>query len=305
AIIVLSPNYASSTWCLDELSKILECMEDTKRILPIFYDVDPSHVRNQKGSFAEAFTKHEERFSGDAEKLNRWRAALRNVANLSGLDSKNYKSEAELIEDIVKRVWKKVNPTFTLLDSEEKLVGIDFALDQLRLHLAPEEKDVRFIGIWGMGGVGKTTLAKLVYEKISHHFEHRCFLSNVRKGEVSDLGRQLLSSILKKNYIPSWDEGEGILKNFLWNKKVLLVLDDVDQLNQLEKLVGNKKWFGVGSRIIITTRNERLLVEHGIEKMYKVVVLKNDEALGLFSRHAFKKDQPEEGFQELSQHFLN
>ncbi|BFG40692.1 hypothetical protein CerSpe_269660 [Prunus speciosa] len=91
AIIVLSPNYASSTWCLDELSKILECMEDTKRILPIFYDVDPSDVRNQKGSFAEAFTKHEERFSGDAEKLNRWRAALRNVANLAGLDSKNYK----------------------------------------------------------------------------------------------------------------------------------------------------------------------------------------------------------------------
>ncbi|KAL6269130.1 hypothetical protein ACE6H2_026041 [Prunus campanulata] len=307
AIIVLSPNYASSTWCLDELSKILECMEDTKRILPIFYLVDPSDVRNQRGSFAEAFTKHEERFSGDAEKLNRWRAALRKVANLTGLDSKTYKSEAELVDDIVKRVWKKVNPTVTLLDSQEKLVGIDSALDQLRLHLAPEEKDVRFIGIWGMGGVGKTTLAKLVYEKISHHFEHRCFLPNVRKGEVSGLGRQLLSSILKENYIPGWDEGEGILfiKNRLWNKKVLLVLDDVDQLNQLKKLVGNKNWFGVGSRIIITTRNERLLVEHGIEKLYEVKVLKNDEALELFSRHAFKKDQPEEDFQKLSQHFLN
>ncbi|XP_021802317.1 TMV resistance protein N-like [Prunus avium] len=304
AIIVLSPNYASSTWCLDELSKILECMEDTKRILPIFYDVDPSHVRNQKGSFAEAFTKHEERFSGDAEKLNRWRAALRNVANLAGLDSKNYKSEAELVDDIVKRVRKKVNLTSTLLDSEEKLVGIDSALDQLRLHLAPEENDVRFIGIWGMGGVGKTTLAKLVFERISHHFEHRSFLPNVRKGEVSGLGRQLLSSILKENYIPGWDEGEGILKNCLLNKKVLLVLDDVDQLNQLEKLVGNKNWFGAGSRIIITTRDKRLLVQHGTTT-YKVEVLKNDEALKLFSRHAFKKDQPEEGFQELSQHFLN
>ncbi|CAL9020025.1 unnamed protein product [Prunus brigantina] len=111
-------------------------MEDTKRILPIFYDVDPSNVRHQRGSFAEAFTKHEEkfRFSGDAEKLNRWRAALRKVANLTGLDSKTY------------------NPTFTLSDSQEKLVGIDSALDHLRLHLAPEENDVRFIGIWGMGG---------------------------------------------------------------------------------------------------------------------------------------------------------
>ncbi|KAL6269142.1 hypothetical protein ACE6H2_026053 [Prunus campanulata] len=303
AIIVLSPNYASSTWCLVELSKILECMEDTKRILPIFYDVDPSDVRNQKGSFAEAFTKHEERFSGDAEKLNQWRAALRKVADLTGLDSKTYKSEAELVDDIVKRVWKKVNPTVTLLDSQEKLVGIDSALDQLHLHLAPEENDVRFIGIWGIGGVGKTTLANLVYERISHHFEHCCFLHNVRKKELSDLQRQLLSPLLKGNHI--WDEREGtvFINKVLRNKKVLLVLDDVDQLHQLEVLARDKILFGVGSRIIITTRDKRLLVQHGTTT-FKVEVLKNDEALELFSRHAFKKDQPEEGFQDLSQHFL-
>ncbi|VVA29081.1 PREDICTED: TMV resistance [Prunus dulcis] len=129
AIIVLSPTYASSTWCLDELSKILEYMEDTKRILPIFYGVHPSDVRNQWGSFAEAFTKHEEKFSEDADKVNRWRAALRKVGGLSGLDSKNSKSERELIEDIIKCAWTKVNPTCTSLDSQEKLVGIDFPLE--------------------------------------------------------------------------------------------------------------------------------------------------------------------------------
>ncbi|CAL9020028.1 unnamed protein product [Prunus brigantina] len=305
AIIVLSPNYASSTWCLDELSKILECMEDTKRILPIFYDVDPSDVRHQRGSFAEAFTKHEERFSGDEEKLNQWRAALTKVANLKGLDSKTYKSDAELVDDIVKRVWKKVNPTFTLLDSQEKLVGIDSALDQLSLHLAPEENDVRFIGIWGMAGVGKTALANLVFQKISHRFEVKCFLSNVRKREVCDLQRQLLSKILDQSINHVYDEREGtdFINKVLRNKKVLLVLDDVDQLHQLEVLAREKNLFGVGSRIIITTRDKRLLVQHGTTT-FKVEVLKNDEALLLFSRHAFKKDQPEEGFQELSQHFL-
>ncbi|KAL6269134.1 hypothetical protein ACE6H2_026045 [Prunus campanulata] len=328
AIIVLSPNYASSTWCLDELSKILECMQDTKRILPIFYHVDPSDVRNQRGSFAEAFTKHEEKFrvvnwwraplrkvanlgwdskheefSGDVEMVNRWRVALRKVANISGWDSKNYPSEAELVDDIVKRVWKKVNPTVTLLDSQEKLVGIDSALDQLHLHLAPEENDVRFIGIWGIGGVGKTTLANLVYERISHHFEHCCFLHNVRKKELSDLQRQLLSPLLKGNHI--WDEREGtvFINKVFRNKKVLLLLDDVDQLHQLEVLARDKILFGVGSRIIITTRDKRLLVQHGTTT-FKVEVLKNDEALELFSQHAFQKDQPEEGFQELSQHFL-
>ncbi|XP_021810913.1 TMV resistance protein N-like isoform X2 [Prunus avium] len=312
AIIVLSPNYASSTWSLDELSKILECMEDTKRILPIFYHVDPSDVRNQRGSFAEALTKHEERFSDDVEKLNRWRAALRKVANLTGLDSKTYKSEAKLIEDIVKRVLKKVHPTFTLLDSEEKLVGIDFALEQLRLQLDLEVNDVLFIGIWGMGGLGKTTLAKLVFQRISHHFEHRRFLSNVREvsakhGGLIDLQRQILFPILKKHASQAWDEGAGTFftRNRLCNQKVLLILDDVDQSNQLITLAGKKDWFGVGSRIIITTRNERLLVQHGITRRYKVKVLNNGQALELFSQHAFKKHQPEEGFLELSQRFLH
>ncbi|KAF5468770.1 hypothetical protein F2P56_012897 [Juglans regia] len=61
-VIVLSKNYASSTWCLDELLKILDQSKKSKqqRVLPVFYHVDPSDVRNQKESFGEALAKHAE-----------------------------------------------------------------------------------------------------------------------------------------------------------------------------------------------------------------------------------------------------
>jgi hypothetical protein len=58
-------------------------------VFPIFYGVDPSDVRNQRGSFAEAFRKHEQKFTESKEKVQRWRDALREVANLSGWDSKD------------------------------------------------------------------------------------------------------------------------------------------------------------------------------------------------------------------------
>ncbi|KAG6632846.1 hypothetical protein CIPAW_12G007000 [Carya illinoinensis] len=84
SIIVLSPNYASSTWCLEELMKILECKETKKQIvLPVFYHVDPSEIRYQRGRFGEALTKHQERFK-DNTKVQRWKATLQEVANLAG-----------------------------------------------------------------------------------------------------------------------------------------------------------------------------------------------------------------------------
>jgi len=84
-VVILSEKYASSTWCLDELTKILECKERYGReVIPVFYKVDPSTVRYQIQSYAEAFVKHQQRYSG---KVDVWKAALNQVAGLSGWDS--------------------------------------------------------------------------------------------------------------------------------------------------------------------------------------------------------------------------
>ncbi|CAK7338921.1 unnamed protein product [Dovyalis caffra] len=87
SIVVFSEGYASSTWCLEELVKILECKRKTDQIvLPVFYDVDPSHVRKQEAGFAEAFGRHEERFKDEIEKVNKWKGALVEAANLAGYE---------------------------------------------------------------------------------------------------------------------------------------------------------------------------------------------------------------------------
>ncbi|XP_060173043.1 TMV resistance protein N-like isoform X2 [Lycium barbarum] len=90
SVIIFSHNYASSEWSLDELVKIMECKNRYEQIvIPIFYNVDPSVVRNQTENFAEAFDKQESKYNGGMEKVQKWRNAPTLVANLKGWDVRN------------------------------------------------------------------------------------------------------------------------------------------------------------------------------------------------------------------------
>lgn len=90
SIVIFSRNYASSSWCLDELVQIHECMNTKGQIIfPVFYNVDPSDVQEQTGYFEKAFAKHEEDYGQNAEKVNKWRTAVTKISNLSGWDSNN------------------------------------------------------------------------------------------------------------------------------------------------------------------------------------------------------------------------
>ena len=90
SVIVFSENYASSSWCLDELAKILDCVNVLgHKALPVFYKVDPSHVKRQEGCYGEAFAKHEQIYRENMDKLLKWKAALTEVATISGWDSRD------------------------------------------------------------------------------------------------------------------------------------------------------------------------------------------------------------------------
>ncbi|XP_014520385.1 TMV resistance protein N [Vigna radiata var. radiata] len=109
SLIVFSKNYADSR-CLDELVKIVECGKRKRHIvLPVFYDIDPSDVRNQRGTFAEAFAKHEKHFE-EKKKVREWRNALVEAANFSGWDCNDVnRTEFEMVEEIANDVLEKLN----------------------------------------------------------------------------------------------------------------------------------------------------------------------------------------------------
>ncbi|KAL3745228.1 hypothetical protein ACJRO7_014357 [Eucalyptus globulus] len=305
SIPIISENYASSKWCLRELAQILKCKRSGGQIvLPIFYKVEPSQVRHLIGGMGDAINAFKKNL--DKMVVKEWEDALKEVSSLKGWESEKIENghEAVLVTMVVGRVMSELTRLFQL-NVPEQLVGIDNHAEQIMSKIDSKFNGTWIIGIYGMGGIGKTTLAKVLYNKLSSQFEGRSFVANIRETSqhegIKFLQKQLISSITKKTCdVSNVDEGIGIIKSQFTSKKCLILLDDMDDNTQLQALARDGSWFKAGSIVIITTRNKSVLDEARASYMYQLDELPFDQSLILFSRHAFGKDSPPSDYEVIS-----
>jgi len=172
--------------------------------------------------------------------------------------------------------------------------------------------------VWGLPRVGKTTLTKVLYNKISHLFEGCSFLENVREEieekRVVSLQNRLIRDLKSggdSSIVESPNQGTKMIRQLFKESKVLIVLDDVDDFEQIKPLA-ELTWFGPRSRIILTTRrkdvyqiqrseDQVISYEHDRE----ILLMNENHALELFRKCAFGQNHPLNNNDKMSREIIS
>ncbi|VVA91670.1 unnamed protein product [Arabis nemorensis] len=289
AVVMTSDEEASSVGFLEELIVILEFQEKRSlTAIPIFLTKHPLDMEEISQLFPE--------------RSQVWRTAISKLVNIAAEYSLSRNLAVMHGTHRIKMVADDIRLMFLSSASSDfkGLAGMDRHLKTVYELLALEsDKEVRTIGIWGSAGVGKTTLARYTYAEISVKFQTHVFLEN-----IENMKQKLLQS---ENYQEEEDnltnsdhERNEITEARNKHRKVLLVADGVNGIEQGKWIAEYANWFAPGSRVILITQDKSVLEDSGVNHVYEVGSLRYDEALKLFSHFAFKQPYPRPDFERLS-----
>ncbi|CAK9225230.1 unnamed protein product [Sphagnum troendelagicum] len=301
-VAIFSKGYAESKYCLDELHDMLE---SGKLILPVFYGVEVEHLcRPYDGPFAAGLRKHKKR--GRHQDVERWETALAKVADLQGFRLAEFNGdEAQLKRRIVLAVQRAL-PARRLQQVAPHRVGLEESLKVVIKKLNLTGDSVGIIGVFGMGGIGKTTLVREVYNHFAmeKRFEEQSFLKDVRSiTDPLDLQKQLVYDLLQED-LQSSEKFSYRFDRFM-GRKVLIVVDDIDHRSQFDVLIPHIDKLARGSRILVTSRDQNVLTnimrgDGHLTAMHEVELMSPHDSYRLFNWHAFYNEKASDGFQDLA-----
>ncbi|XP_034677016.1 disease resistance protein RUN1-like isoform X2 [Vitis riparia] len=273
AIIIFSKNYASSKWCLEELVKIMKCEEgkgqEKRSVIPIFYHVEPTEVRNQTGIYGDAFTHHVG--NADEEKIREWRSALAKAGYLAGYEANKYRYESNLLDDIIKEIHRRLPK---LLYVDQNIVGMNSHLEKLMSLLEIEP------------GHDRQRVSRIL-ARFRHHAESgingllsRCLITISKMNTINMHG---ILAQMGKEKVDIEDRREPGNRSRLWRRK------DIHRVLKKEKEMGTQKVEGIFLNEY-RTKQMRFMGE-AFQRMNRLKLLEvNHNRVQLFEDFAFPKD---------------